>query len=241
MKADQIMDALSQVNEEYILESAPGKSKRKTTHIRWIAAVIALVALLTFLQTPPGVTALGIVKETFTNFIETLFPPKNISVIVEGDTEVTRQEAGGQEPDKQADGANTPGFAIYYDPEHYTMTHENGVTYIRFNMENELPPCEMEIKHIPHTSAESVTKEVRTEMSEQWDSVSDVCRLDTREGLVFHYSAGKNWDSACGDVYFLGDGDDGCFQLTTRYFVEASEGHGARFDQMIKTFEVIHP
>ena len=240
MKADRIMDALGKVKEDYIMESAPGKKKNKTPHFRWIAAAIALVMILTFFQTAPGVAALEIVKEAVTSFIETLFPPKDIPVNVEGETEVKYQEAGGQEPEMQEDGTVVaPGFAIYYDTELYTMSEENGVTYIRFATDNDLPPCEVEIKHISNVTPYNAAEAVRKEMADSWESVSEVRSLETREGLIFDFAAGMDWNSACGSVYFLSDGRDGCFQLTTRYFVEATEGHGARFSQMIQTFEVI--
>lgn len=242
MKAERIMDALGKVKEDYIMESAPDKNKNKKPHIRWIAAAIALVMILTFFHTAPGVAALEIVKESVTSFIETLFPPKDIPVNVEGETEVKHQEAGGQEPEMQEDGIVTaPGFAIYYDTEWYTMSEENGFTYIRFVTDNDLPPCEVEIKRIPNVAPSDAAEATRKEMAEGWDSVSEVRSLDARDGLIFNFAAGMNWDSACGAVYFLSDGRDGCFQLTARYFVEAAEGHGARFSQMIQTFEVIDP
>lgn len=242
MKADQIMDALGKVKEDYIMESTPGKKKNRTPHFRWIAAAIALVMILTFFQTAPGVAALEIVKEAVTSFIETLFPPKDIPVEVEGETEVKHQEAGGQEPEMQEDGIVTaPGFAIYYDTELYTMSEENGVTYIRFITDSELPPCEMEIKHISGVAPEDAAEAARKEMEQSYDSVSELRNLETREGFVFAFFVGTSWDSACGDVFFLSDGRDGCFQLTSRYFIEATEGHGSRFGQMVQTFEVIDP
>lgn len=242
MKADRIIDALGKVKVDYIMESAPGKRKNKTPRFRWIAAAIAFVMILTFFQTSSGVTALEIVKETVTSFIEALLPPKDIPVHVEGETEVKHQEAGGKEPEMQEDGTvTTPGFAIYYDTELYTMSEENEITYIRFVTDNDLPPCEIEIKYIPHMAPSDAAEAIRTEMLESWDSVSEVRNLEARDGLIFDFAAGTNWDSACGAVYFLSDGRDGSFQLTTRYFVEATEGHGARFGQMVQTFEVIDP
>lgn len=242
MKADQIMDALGKVKEDYIMEAAPGKKKTNKPLIRWIAAAITIVMLLTFFQTTPGVAALKIVKEAVTNFIETMFQPKDIPVNVEGETEVITQQAGGQEPEMQEDGTvTTPGFAIYYDPERYVMTEEDGITYIRFVTDNDLPPCEVEIKHIPSVTPDDAAEATRNEMAESWDSISEVRSLEAREGFVFDFADGMDWNSACGDVYFLSDGRDGCFQITTRYFVEAAEGHGVRFGQMVQTFEVIDP
>lgn len=242
MKADRIIDALGKVKEDYIMESAPGKKKTNKPHIRWIAAVIALVMILTFFQTAPGVAALEIVKEAITSFIETFFPPKDIPVNVEGETEVQHQEAGGQEPEIQEDGSvSVPGFAIYYDTETYTMSEEDGVTYIRFVTDNDLPPCEMEIRHIPNMAPADAAASTNKEMAESWDSVSEVRNLDAQDGYAFYFGAGTSWDSACGYVYFLSDGRNGCFQITARYFVEATEGHGSRFAQMVQTFEVIDP
>ena len=243
MKADKLMDALGKVKEEYIMESAPGRKQNKKPHHRWIAAAVALVAIFLFFQTAPGASALEIVKEGMASFIETLFPPKDIPVNVEGETEVIHQQAGGQEPEVQEDGVVTaPGFAIYYDTERYTMEEENGVTYIRFvTDDDDLPPCEVEIKHLADWMPADAAEAARKEMAESWEHVSEVSSLETPVGLIFDFAAGMNWDSPCGAVYFLSDGRDGCFQITARYFIEAAEGHGARFGQMIQTFQVIDP
>ena len=240
MNADQIMDALGSVKEDFIMEAAPGKKTKKKSGFRWIAAVVALVMVLTFFQTAPGAAAVETVRKAVTNFIERLFPPKEVSVTVEGETEVVHQEAGGQEPEVQEDGTiTTPGFAIYYDTENYTMSEENGVTYIRFVMDNDLPPCEVEIRHIPGKNPAEAAAAAQTEMVETWAEVSELMELEDREGVMFHVSAGMNWDSACENIHFLSDGADGCFRITARYFVEAAEGHGVRVAQMIGTFQVI--
>ena len=242
MKADKMMDALGKVKEDYILESAPGRKQNKKPRHRWIAAAAVLAAIFLFFQTAPGAAALEIVKEGVAGFIETLFPPKDIPVNVEGETEVKHQEAGGQEPEMQEDGnVIAPGFAIYYDTERYTMQEENGVTYIRFAMDHELPPCEVEIKHLGDLAPADAAEAARKKMAESWEHVSEIGSLETPAGLIFNFAAGMNWDSPCGAVHFVSDGRDGCFQITARYFIEATEGHGTRFSQMIQTFEVIDP
>lgn len=242
MNEYHIMDALGRVNEDYILEAMPGKKKKQTVKYRWIAAVAVIGLLFLFFQTPTGAAAVEIVKEQVTSLIETLFPPKDIAVVVEGETEVISQVAGGQEPTIQESGTVTaPGFAIYYDAESYTMTEENGVTYIRHNIESDLPPCEMEIRHVPGVLPNAAAETARQEMLESWENVSEVSDLEEPEGAYFWISAGSNWDSAMEDMYFVSDGRDGAFQITARYFVEAIEGHGVRFAQMVRTFEIIDP
>ena len=126
MKADRIIDALGKVKEDYIMESAPGKKKTNKPHIRWIAAVIALVLILTFFQTAPGVAALEFVKESISKLIEAIFPPKDIIVIPEGNFEVVHHEAHGRDPVE-----DSPGFVMYVDTESYVMTEENGTYYVR--------------------------------------------------------------------------------------------------------------
>ena len=126
MKADRIMDALGKVKEDYIMESAPCKKKNRTPHFRWIAAAIALVMILAFFQTAPGVAALEFVKESISKLIEVIFPPKDIIVMPEGDFEVVHHEAQGRDPDEES-----PGFVMYVDTESYVMTEENGAYFVR--------------------------------------------------------------------------------------------------------------
>ena len=126
MKADRLMDALGKVKEDYIMESAPGRKKSNTPHMRWIAAAIAIVMLLTFFQTAPGAAALEFVKESVSRLIEAIFPPKDLIVMPEGTPEVVHHEAQGRDPD-----AESPGFVMYVDTESYVMTEENGVYYVR--------------------------------------------------------------------------------------------------------------
>lgn len=242
MKTDKLVDALSNVEDTYIQEAAPKKKKHLRLPVSLIAASLILAMLVLFCQTAPGAAAVESIREAVSSFIEGLYPPKKIPVEVEGVVEYIPQEAGGQEPQTQPDGtATAPGFAIYYDPERYVMTEEEGVTYIRFVTDSGLPPCQVEIRHISEVSCADAAGKTRLEMLESWDTVSEISPLDGQDGLVFSFYAGLDWDSPCGDVYFLADGQGGCFCLTARYFVEAAEGHGARFGQMITTFQVIAP
>ena len=222
------------------MESAPGKKKGKRYPVQWAAAVVALVLVLSFFMTAPGAAAVEAVAEIVADVFEILFPPRDSVVNVEGETEVVHQEAGGQEAETEADGSvAVPGFAIYYDTESYTMSEENGITYIRFAMDSDLPPCEMEIVHIPGELPDDAAEQARIEMSAAWETVTEIRDVEGKDGAAFYFAAGNSWDCACGNVYFLSDGVGGCFRITARYFVEATEGHGSRFAQMVQTFTLI--
>ena len=41
------------------------------------------------------------------------------------------------------------------------------------------------------------------------------------------------------DHYFLPDGNTGCYHITARFFLEATEGHGCRFSAMVGTFTLV--
>ena len=135
MKSMDLLEVVGSIRDKYILEAgkcreqaAPTKKAKftRTAQIR-IAAMIALIlAGILFLQTPMGVAAVEIVKESVSRLIETLFPPKDIIVMPEGTPEVIHHEAQGRDPEE-----DTPGFAMYVDKENYVMTEENGIYYVR--------------------------------------------------------------------------------------------------------------
>ena len=135
MKSMDLLEVVGSIRDKYILEAGkcreqtvPAKKAKSNRTVQFrIAAMIALVlAGILFLQTPMGVAAVEIVKESVSRLIETLFPPKEIIVMPEGTPEVVHHEAQGRDPDE-----DTPGFAMYVDTESYVMTEENGVYYVR--------------------------------------------------------------------------------------------------------------
>lgn len=128
MNAEQLFDALGGIRDEYVVEAAPtDPASRRCTH--WAAAVlIVILGMALFTQTAPGAAAMDFVREQAASLLETLFPPKELTVTVEGTPETEVCIPGGREP--QQEGA-VPGFAVYYDPDTYAMTEENGAFYIR--------------------------------------------------------------------------------------------------------------
>ena len=135
MKSMDLLEVVGSIRDKYILEAkkcreqtVPAKKAKSNRTVQFrIAAMIALVlAGILFLQTPMGVAAVEIVKESVSRLIETIFPPKEIIVMPEGTPEVVYHEAQGRDPEE-----DTPGFAMYVDTESYVMTEENGIYYVR--------------------------------------------------------------------------------------------------------------
>ena len=131
----ELLDILGGVQGKYILEAqqlrAGCKKPHRLRYIQQLAAVIALILMLTvFLNTAPGVAAVEYVKEKISSLIETLFPPKKMTINIEGMEYEGDYAADGVEPEVTAE-APQPGFAIYYDVDCYTMVKEGDITYIR--------------------------------------------------------------------------------------------------------------
>ena len=268
-----LLSILGGVKNQYILDAQAmrtGRKKRKTfPYVRQIAAILVLLLLLSaFFRTAPGAAALEYVKQQVENLIETLFPPKEMSIYLEGFEVEGSYAADGVEAEMNADSA-TPGFAIYYDVDHYTMEKEGDVTYIRsYNSRRAIleyygaslaqlpeeereaeierlmneepdpryPPCEIEIVHLDLPFDEAAAKD-QEELDEQWE----VQKTVFEDKVMLYMRNGWQWDSLMEDRSYVSDGQGGCFRIISRYFFEASEGHGMRFAAMVRTFTVIPP
>ena len=102
-----------------------------------------------------------------------------------------------------------------------------------------LPPCEMEIRELEGTDLEAVATAIRTEMTQTWETVTEIENEDFR--LSFLASDGTAWDAPQENHYFYPNGERRVYHIIIRYYSEAEEGHGYRFRTMLETFSVIDP
>lgn len=271
-----LLDILGGVQGKYILEAqqlrAGDRKPHRLRYMRQLAAVITLILILTlFLNTAPGVAAVEYVKEKVTSLIEALFPPKKMTINVEGMEYEGDYAADGVEPEVTAE-APQPGFAIYYDVDCYTMVKEGDITYIRpylksmtrkevleiygdslFSLSEEeqerqiaslmnpqadpsLPNCEIEIIHLDIPYEQTASQE-RAELEGQWEITEAVAG----NRITFSMCNGQEWDSPIEVRDYISDEQGGCFRITSRYYLEAAEGHGVRFAAIVNTFAVIPP
>lgn len=272
----ELLDILGDVQGKYILEAQKMRTGSKKTHrfryMRQLAAVIVLILMLTvFLNTAPGVAAVEYVKEKVTSLIEALFPPKKMTINVEGMEYESDYAADGMEPEVTAETPQ-PGFAIYYDVDSYTMEKEGDITYIRPYLKSmtreevlkiygdflsslpeeererqiaslmnpqltsSLPDCEIEIVHLDIPYEQTASQE-RAELEGQWE----ISEAAAGNRITFSMCGGQQWDSPVEVRDYISDEQGGCFRITSRYYLEAAEGHGVRFAAMVDTFAVIPP
>lgn len=272
----ELLDILGGVQGKYILEAQrmrTGDRKVRRFHYgRQLAAVIALVLMLTiFLNTAPGAAAVEYVKEKVASLIQTLFPPKKMTINIEGFEVEGSYAADGVEPEGTAE-ASQPGFAIYYDVDRYTMVKEGDVTYIRPYLkpmtreealeaygeslsmlteeereqeidalmnpkpDDSLPVCEIEMTHLDLPYEQAASQE-RLELEGKWD----IQECTDTNRIAFHMQNGQEWNSLVEERDYISDEQGGCFRIIRRYFLEAAEGHGARFAAIVNTFAVLPP
>ena len=131
-------------------------------------------------------------------------------------------------------------FILYVDEESYRQVVKDGVYTIEplANMGN-LPVCSLEISRQPDISLEDAAKLAAETLAETYATVSAPQEAAIAEGLLVTGSNGLTWDAEQAEVYLVDDRQGGVFILVSRYFLEAAEGHGARFADMIGTFEVV--
>ncbi|MCG3088945.1 hypothetical protein [Sporosarcina cyprini] len=137
-------------------------------------------------------------------------------------------------------------FVIYIDPSRYTATVQDGVDVIKpiqndkDEMSQRIPEVSLRVEHVTHRSPDELKKEVTATWQDEF-KVSDIAEPITTpfNGFRLHHVAGQDWNSEVKTVMILSDGANGSFLVTETLFLEASEGHGARFDLMLQTLEVL--
>ena len=223
------------------------------------AVIVLILMLTVFLNTAPGVAAVEYVKEKVTSLIEALFQPKKMTINIEGMEYEGDYVADGVEPEATAEAPQPgfaiyydvdsytmvkEGDITYIRPYLKSMTREEVLEiygdYLSLLSEEErkrqiaslmnpqpdpsLPNCEIEIIHldIPY---EQVASRERAELESQWEITETVAG----NRITFSMRNGQEWDSPVEVRDYISDEQGGCFRITSRYYLEAAEGHGARF------------
>lgn len=132
-----------------------------------------------------------------------------------------------------------PGFVIFVNQSVYAIAQEEGSWVIRprEGPGPDFPAIDMTITHLPGTATGAALQARQEALKGEYAQVGEV--QETEKGLSFHASDGDAWDSPQADVHGMDDGEGGTFLITARYFLEAAEGHGVRFRDMVDTFQVV--
>ena len=133
-------------------------------------------------------------------------------------------------------------FLIYVNEEQFNIREENGLYSIR-NMNHlpeGFPECGLDIAHFAGTSPEEAQRSAEEALGRRYAEI-----FQEEESVIFpqcpylRASEGTDWDSEQAELWFVSDGQEGTFVLTSRYFLEAEEGMGTRFRDMVSSFRVV--
>ena len=133
-------------------------------------------------------------------------------------------------------------FLIYVNEEQFHIREENGLYSIRSNnsLPEGFPECGLDIAHLAGTSPDEAIQSAAEFLGSRYTEI-----FQEDESAVFpqclylRASAGTDWDSEQVRLWFVSDGQGGTFVLASRYFLEAEEGLGMRFQDMVSSFRVV--
>lgn len=217
--------------EEKNIEIEPRSSRKKAKKSRkskgWSTGMIAAAILLGFFatSTDTGQAVVNNIKEYFA-------PEKQVVEEIEGmpeEKEVVLKESKS-------------GYIIYIDEERYKLVEEDGIDKIvtKEPLPENYPEVAMEISQVEDKSPEELATSIQEELKNSFETVKEISTVDEPvEGLLVSAIAGNEWDSRVTQVYIISNEKEGSFVIQQKYFLEAEEGHGARFYHMLNEFKIV--
>ncbi|QCR30923.1 hypothetical protein [Lysinibacillus sp. SGAir0095] len=201
------------------------KSKRRLRGVLISAAILVLIFSVI------NVTTTG---QAFVERMKQYFEPeKHVVTEIEGKPE--EQEVILHE---KAD------YVIYIDEERYKMIQEGDKDLITTKepLEERYPEVSMTISQVVDKTPEQLAQEYSHELKTSFATVKEIESVtEPVEGLLVAAIDGSEWDSRVSKIYIISNGREGSFVFNIKYFLEAAEGHGARFYHMLEEFQVVQP
>lgn len=103
-----------------------------------------------------------------------------------------------------------------------------------------LPEVYMEIEQIKNNKPADVAASLEKELKGKYKRIENRGKVkEPINGTLIYASSGTKWNDTVIKYYVVDDTKGGSFIIKQQFFVEASEGHGARFDNMLKGFKII--
>lgn len=226
---NQLKDAIWNQIDQELFEEKSRKAKhvkKKSKIIPIIIAAAAGIMLLFSTQTDTGMAFIKQIKDIFV-------PEKQITQSIEGtdeETKVVLQEGKDAE------------YVIYIDEERYKLIkgEKSDIITTKEPLEERYPEVSMEIEQFNDVSPKEMVTILETELAAEYTNVTETESVtEPVEGFKLHGISGSEWNSPVTNVYVVDNKNGGSFVITEKYFLEAAEGHGARFYWMLQQFEIV--
>ncbi|WP_101841923.1 hypothetical protein [Halobacillus sp. Marseille-P3879] len=137
-------------------------------------------------------------------------------------------------------------YVIYVDESRYRL--EEGEESDRIVPEMELgpqyPEVSMEIEPVTGSTADQEVERIRQSLTDRDFRIikdSEIVKpVDGSIVIASEAEAGEQqWDSVMEKYYVTESDNQALFVIKQKYFLEAEEGHGVRFDTMLESFEIV--
>ncbi|KXZ40402.1 hypothetical protein SAMN05661008_00044 [Alkalithermobacter thermoalcaliphilus JW-YL-7 = DSM 7308] len=215
---------------EMKINTEKDNSIRKETNIFKnikLLAIAASISIIFLLNTNYGQAAIDKIKEIFVQ-------EKNNIELIEGIKEKNKVDLQ----------TGQLGYVIYFDKEEYILENNNQkdkiIPKIQSNSSN-LPEIFMEISRIKDKSPDEVSLDIYQTLKGKYNILNAPEKITTPiNGLFIYASSGYNWDDTVLKFYVISDQKGGTFLIKQQLFLEASEGYGVRFDNMLKDFHIVN-
>lgn len=166
------------------------------------------------------------------------------------DTTLTIQVEGNDESIAVHLNRSTLGYSLYYETSRYRVVPSTSVFASHMAADQyrptldlgTLPPVYLEVGRLAGLTPDAALPMIAAQLASTYSSVTHVANtrvgVDQIDALVLAANNGTQWDSAYVRVAVFSDGAGGAFYALMAYFLEAEEGHGSRFTQMLDTLRV---
>jgi hypothetical protein len=214
-------------NEEKSNRGEVKKIKKKNRILPATLTAVAALAIVFSLTTDTGMAFMKGIKDLF-------IPEKEIIQSIEGQDEETDVHL--------KEGTNSE-YIIYIDETRYKMTNGEKADIITTlePLPERYPEVSMEIRQVADTKPEDLVGKIESELKKDFPELRAVETVkEPIEGYWLHGTTGSEWNSKVVTAYVISNGNEGSFVITENYFLEAAEGHGARFHHMLESFEIVN-
>lgn len=242
MKEKRILNMFGQVDEQYVEEAAPVKKEhKKYSWVKW-GGLVACAAIVFFALNflPKGTIEPDNIIEPDTVIppSKTQIPDNDVQHVIKESGELHLVQLKYAPKSIQQDSSD---FIIHINEELYQSSEQDGVYIIQsvIPASNELPECSLKIFSAIDFSTTAVAESIIEELNKSFLNITNISESTLINGLYLHADNGTEWNAEQLDIYIVDNLLGGSYVLAAKYFTEATEGHGARFSDMIGTFEVI--
>lgn len=133
------------------------------------------------------------------------------------------------------------GYYIYVDKNSYQVEKLNGADIITPLAPGDVPDVFMEISRTEDISPGDKASLLKEELEGEYEEVSEIDSLQSPvQGYYLYASQGDQWDDLLVRFYLMEDDKGNSLVIKQQLFMEAWEGHGARFDTMLEELGILN-